>query len=412
MPQQSKLTPDELSILRTDIEQIKTICVPHSDTFKPNLKITDKKDFKDYDGIKYLSGYEIKPEALKTLWETKRYLEERGISYFKTKKHKWFYNTHTLANELYADDGSKKIEFSFPFWVDGEKNWKIPAFREFIQTILDIHDTQGSISQKTVDALWSTALSKQIYEKNPEHNSIGKVVMDVIEDLRKILFKHLTDEQYIPISKTRSFKLFSAKNPLKQPMTLQEQVKRYLKKKKNAIYLLAEQYGYIQKAATLLHYQKLRDSVRHPEEVRVRIKSPSAIYNDFLSCGPMLSSNNLSPSQEYFETDFEAIKTIHDLDVLMKILDHYADKKAKRGSKAYWDSLEKDGILDKTELTEVQNLILKCNSIAHRNPDADTALEEVANSAGVTRHLWKASEIHQARIQKWLEEKTWNTRYN
>ena len=84
MPQQSKLTPDELSILRTDIEQIKTICVPHSDTFKPDLKITDKKEFKDYDGIKYLSGYEIKPEALKTLWETKRYLEERGISYFKT----------------------------------------------------------------------------------------------------------------------------------------------------------------------------------------------------------------------------------------------------------------------------------------------------------------------------------------
>lgn len=411
MPQQSKFTPDELCILYTDIEKIKTICVPHPDTFKPDLKITDKKDFKDWEGINYSSDYKIKPDELKTLWETKKYLEEHGISYFKTKKHKWFYNTHTLVNELYADDGSRKIEFSFPFWVDGEKNWKIPAFREFIQTILDIHDTQGSINQKTVDTLWSTALSKQIYNKNPENHSIGKVVMDVVEDLRKILFKHLTDEQYLPISKTRSFKLFSAKNPLKQPMTLQEQVKRYLKKNKNAIYLLAEQYGYIQNASILLHYQRLRDSVRHPKEVHIRAKDPEQIYADLKKTLPQLNTEK-NNRNENFQTDFLTVQTIRDLDELMNILDIYAEKGAKRGTKKYWDSLEKDGILNKTELTEVQDFILKCNTIAHRNPDADSTIVTVANSAGLHAHLYKAWDTHSTRIAKWMKENTWNVRYN
>ena len=221
-----------------------------------------------------------------------------------------------------------------------------------------------------------------------------------------------TQEPTQPGSRQSGINSLSSINSAGNSVWFAEQRNQYLKKKKNHVYLLGQQYGYIQNAVLLLHYQKARDKVRHPQEVHVRSKSPSAIYNDFLSCCPFLSSNKLTPAQEYFETDFEAIKTIHDLDDLMKILDQHADKKAKRGSKAYWDSLEKDGILDKTELTEVQNFILKCNSIAHRNPDADTALEEVANSAGLTGYLCKANEIHQARIQKWLKDKTWNTQYN
>lgn len=411
MTQQNKLTSDELCILRADMEKIKTICVPHSDIFKPDLKITDKKDFKDWYGIKHSSGYEITPDALKTLWESKKYLEERGISYFKTQKHKWFYNTHTLTNELYADDGSQKIAFSFPFWVDGENNWKIPEFKNFVQTALNLHDEKGTLNQEDINTLWTDDLSKQVFKKSPESNSIGKVVMDMIEDLRPILVKHLTDEQYIPISKTRSFKIFSTQNPLKQPMSLQEQVKRYLKKKKNAIYLLSEKYGYIQNASTLLHYQKLRDSVRHPEEVHVRSKAPEQIYEDLKKTLPQINTEKNNENEDY-QTDFSTVQTIRDLDELMKILDIYADKEAKRGTKQYWDSLEKDGILDKTELAEVQDFILKCNTIAHRNPGADSTVITVADSAGLHEHLYKAWDTHSRRFARWMRENTWNTRYN
>ncbi len=411
MIQQNKLTPDELLILRADIEKINNICVPHPDMLKPVLEISDKEGMKDFDGIMHSAGYKIKPDDLKTLWESKKCLEERDISYFKTNKHKWFYNPRTIINELYADDGSKKIAFSFPFWVDGENNWKIPEFKTFVQKALNLHDEKGTLNQEDIDTLWTDDLSKQVFKKSPESKSIGKVVMDLIEDLRPILFKHLTDEQYIPISKTRSFKIFSTQNPLKQPISLQEQVKRYLKKKKNAIYLLSEKYGYIQNASTLLHYQKLRDSVRHPEEVHVRAKAPEQIYEDLKKTLPQLNTIKNNENEDY-QTNFLTVQTIRDLDDLMKILDIYADKEAKRGTKQYWDSLEKDGILNKTELDEVQDFILKCNTIAHRNPGADIAVQEIAESAGLQDHLFKAWDTHDNRIKRWINEKTQNTRYN
>ena len=45
MIQQNKLTPDELLILRADIEKINDICVPHPDMLKPTLEISDKERY-------------------------------------------------------------------------------------------------------------------------------------------------------------------------------------------------------------------------------------------------------------------------------------------------------------------------------------------------------------------------------
>ena len=415
MTQQSKFTVDELIILQNNIEKIKEICTPETISLMPEVKITYTRDFERHEGLSYGSlgsGYIIPVRELRTLWENKTELKEHNISYFKTPKRRWFYNTKgNLSTVLYADDASQKIEFVFPFWIDAENSWKMPTFRKFIQETLEYKDKGYPITKDVIKQFWTQDLSKEFYHKNPETNSIGKVVMDNIEDLRKILFNHLVSEQWQGISKTHSFKLFLSKNNLKNNGSHQESVKRYLKKQKNSIYILAEQYGYIRNASRLLRYQRLRDSVRHPDEVHVAHIAPATIYEDFKKALPMLD-HNLNRSNECFETDFSAVTVIHDLNDLMKILDCYADKKAKRGTKQYWDSLEKDGILDKTELDEVQDFILKCNTIAHRNPDADNALQSVADSAGLTDILVKAHETHEIRIQRWLKETSRNTRHN
>jgi hypothetical protein len=85
MTQQSKFTPDELLILRKNLEKIKTICTPDSNDIKPTVKVTESKDFTPCDGVQFFD-YKVPPAELKTFWEPKKYLEERGISYFKTKK--------------------------------------------------------------------------------------------------------------------------------------------------------------------------------------------------------------------------------------------------------------------------------------------------------------------------------------
>ena len=415
MTQQHKFTKEELIILQDNFEKIKEICTPETVSLKPQVKITYARDFSQHEGLSYGSlggGYILPVSELKKLWESKSELKEHNIDYFQTLKHKWFYNPRgDLNTVLYADDGSQKIEFTFPFWIDAENSWKIPAFRKFIQTMLEHKDKGYPITDKVIERHWTEDLSKEFYHKNPEKNSIGKVVMDNIEDLRKILFNHLVTEQWQTISKTHSFKLFLTKHEIKGKGSLQENVKRYLKKQKNNIYILGEQYGYIHNSSRLLRYQRLRDSVRHPDEVHMAHIAPTKIYEDFKKALPMLN-HDINKTNECFETDFSAVTVIHDLNELMKILDTYADKQAKRGSKAYWDSLEKDGILTKQELQQVQDFNLKCNSIAHRNPDADTALHDIADSAGLTDFLVKAQETHEIRVQRWLKEKRWNTRYN
>ena len=192
-------------------------------------------------------------------------------------------------------------------------------------------------------------------------------------------------------------------------------VKEYLKKNKNAIYLLGEKFNLIKKANRIIHHQNIRDSVRHPTEVKTVLNSVSRIYQDFCDILGVAPQKTQQTNIQTFTDNIEVFDNLGYMSEILDILDIYEDKNLKKKDPAYWQDLVRKGIIKKGEIPYLQNMIVQCNSVAHVNENADVSKRVVANEGYLIqiaidmnhRHE-KKQQRKQRQIQRWIDDNSFS----
>lgn len=396
---------DEQQKLQAEFQKLEDICYPKISLLKPHVKFLYKTDFEQQGGLTYgniSNCYYIAPSDLKTLWQSRQELRECHIDYITSQGQKWFYNTQELVGNFFSEDGEKKVEIDFSFWMDAEHIWHIPGVRPAVKKVLDAFSKGSAPSLAKVQSYFSDELCRKIYEQNPSKESAKQVVLSMIETLRKLLVDRLVLDQTSRISKSDHFKRFIAtKNIATQP--LPQQVQTYLKKNKNAVYLLGQKYGYIQNAAALIKYQELRDNARHPNEVKEGKIKPFEIYEDFRIA---LHIPKRSPSTRADLTTFDDhtrtnwnITTMSEIE---DILAFHANPKLNRKKPQYWQDLIQKGIVSPADAAILQTKIQEYNSVAHCNSDADP--EKVSEDVKIDALNASITLAHAKRLKQLLHQ--------
>lgn len=394
---------DEQQELLVEFQKLEDICYPKTSLLTPRFKFLFKKDFKQNEGLRYgtiTNDYYIEPSELKGLWQSRKELRESNVDFIVSRGKKWFYNTQDLVGNFFSEDGEKKVEVDFSFWMDAEHIWRIPGVIPAIKKILDDFSEDNLPTEAKAQSYFTEEICRKIYEKNPSKESVKQVVLGMVETLRKILVNRLVSDQALNISKSHAFKQFITKQNLSgQPIS--QQIQAYLKKNKNAVYVLGEKYGYIKNANRLLRYQNLRDNVRHPKEVKEGRIEPLEIYEDFRKALRIpVRSPSANSNIEQFDDHTRTSWNIATMSEIEDILAFHADPKISRKKPQYWQNLIQKGIITPADAVILQTKIKEYNSVAHAHPDADP--KKVADDLEIDDLNRAITSAHAKRIKQIL----------
>ena len=179
-----------------------------------------------------------------------------------------------------------------------------------------------------------------------------------------------------------------------------EATMKHLRDKKEDIFLLAEQYGYIPNAQKMIDYMELRNQIMHPFQEQQTMSFPADSYQiqrDFLDLVGCLTHNpylvigrNLEKSQDATPVFSYDASIIHDkfnhlmhagllsrrMDLLDGIFKEYEPdnlpKNRKKARQMQQQALVDAGLLDTQDLPILQANTLSRNETAHGTSDTTT----------------------------------------
>ena len=395
---------------------LKEVCRPEDAIIRPSFVFKNKNDFNpgldDFHCGCVATGYSIQPDQIKSyFYEDRETLRESYVDFIKAGNLKWYYNTSEINGNFFSEDGQKKVEVNFDFWVDAEKLWSVPGLKQAICGILKKCAGDSFPTQTEAESFFDAELCRRIYNRAPSKKSMKQTIVELIEVLRKALYEELVKSKSSQIVASAGFKKYAKEKNINTSKPASAIVQPYLKNNKNALYLLSEKFGLIKKAARLIHYQNVRDSVRHPAEVKAKLPLASKVYQDFCD---ILGIPNKKAKKTKFRTLAYNAEVFDNLDCMSEILDIiniYADKKLSKKNPAYWQDLVQKGILDSSELPYLQKMILGCNAVAHVNDNAVTKKRIVANDGRLIEISLNIAERHekkQQQIHQWIEENSFD----
>ena len=230
---------------------LKQVCFPIHAELKPSFKFKTKKDFTVLDVLEYGagSGCSIKPEKIKEYsYIDRQTLRDSDVDFIKTNDQKWYYNTWDLKGAFFSEDGQKKVEIDFNFWMDAHKIWSVPGVKQAMRSVLDAFSGDRIPTQEEAQSFFTDEICDKIYQRQSSMQAVRQAIVELVEIFRKTLLNELVRNQTPGVMATQSFKRFLKKNPNNQSKPHQNQVQEYLKKNKNAIYLLGEKFGLIKSA--------------------------------------------------------------------------------------------------------------------------------------------------------------------
>lgn len=402
------LSDDEKQQLTLDFANLKKACFPTLS--KPSFNFKNRSQFTKTDLLS--QGHDtarLKPDELNQLWQDRQTLRDLSIDYIVAGGQKWFYNTWLMTGDFFSQDGQKKVEVQFDFWVDPEQVWPIQGVRPAIKQVLELCSDSQFPTQKQAQDCFSDDLCRKIYEKQPSNETIGTTVMSLIEHLRQFLLKKLVQNHTPQIMTKPAAQKIKKNDPKKADTTV---VSEYLKQNKNMVYILSEQYGYIKKARALLHYQRLRDSVRHKDEVVAQSFNPIKVFQNICkTLGIKHGGNPAKTPLKFFDNQTQLNWHIADMSEItdacqMHIRKHQmtTNQKLKPKDPNYWQALQDAGVLDQTEATTLPQKIKEYNTVAHGNAGARELKEKLADDIQVEEIQQNVLNRHWELLKRWLDD--------
>ena len=403
--------PDKQTLL-TKFKDLARMCLPSRQVLQPSFSFKSKEEFSDRDTLTYgRADMAIAPHEIREYtYLDRQSLRDANIDFIKAGNQRWFYNTWELDGNFFSEDGQKKVRVEFNLWMDAEKIWSIPGVTQAMRSVLTACAGDTFPTEAEAQKFFTPKLCQKIYQHQASDKSIKQAVLEVIEPLRKQLTAELVRNYAPVISRGLNFKKYVKTRPTIQTRPVQEQVNEYLKKNKNAVYLLSEKFGLIKGANKAIHYQAVRDSVRHPQEVQALLAQPQKVYDDFCT---ILMIPKESKKFRSFKGIIKNLETATNLEYMSEILDIisiYEDTHLKRKNPAYWQDLVNKGIVDPTEVPYLRTMVPACTDVAHVNPGADASKKRVLKDAKLleialnmqTRHEQKQAK-ETAKIQQWIK---------
>ena len=103
--------------LKIRLNHLRALCFPVPELIQPKLSFKFQKDFGPCDVLNRGSSfYSIDPSEIKYIWEDKRTLQDSNLDYIVVQNKKWFFNTQEKVGQFFLADGSRKVEFEFPYY--------------------------------------------------------------------------------------------------------------------------------------------------------------------------------------------------------------------------------------------------------------------------------------------------------
>ena len=411
--------PEKQEILEK-LSALQEVCCPVEEIARPTFQFKTKKDFipvlDDFHCGSFADGYKISPDQLKTyFYEDRKDLKDRYVDFIKTKELKWYYNTSEKTGNFFSEDGQKKVEVEFNFWVDAKNLWSVPGLRTAMRQVLEKCSGDTFPTQTEAESFFDDELCRKIYNRMPSFKAVKQAVVELVEPFRKALVAELVKTKSPSIILTQGFKKYAKENYIDTSKPVPYQVKEYLKKNKNAIYLLGEKFHLIKKANRMIRYQEIRDSVRHPKEVKALLSNARKVYQDFCIALGMTNQKAQQTSLQTFADNTEVFDNLGYMSEILDILGIYEDKKLNKKDPAYWQDLKQKGIVEQDEIPYLQKMIVECNSVAHVNKDSGTSKRTVADegrliqiSLDMTERHEKKQQQKQAQIQRWIEDNSFS----
>lgn len=387
---------DEKTTLLEKFETLRKVCLPSKEIMAPSFKFKTKKDFKPTDELLYgFGGMTIAPDCIREYsYQDRETLRDNNVDFIKAGNQRWFYNTWELDGNFFSEDGQKKVEVDFNLWMDAEQIWSVPGVKQAMRAVLTACAGDNFPTEAEAQKFFTDEICHRLYQRQSSVHSVKQSVLELMEPLRKTLATELLRTHVADIAQSPRFKMYLKENPTAQNKALPNQVHEYLKKNKNAIYLFGEKFGLIKGANKAIHYQEIRDSVRHPDEVQSFLARPQRVYEDFCTILMRPRESEKFDSLENIVENLEVANNLGYMSEILDILAIYEDKTLKKKDPRYWQDLVQKGILESTEVPSVQMISEACKDVAHVNPGSAVSKPIVADDALLLQLSWDISERH------------------
>ena len=394
-----RFTKEEAKVLRRKLRDLERVCQPKG-LLTPKITFKKKEEFGCLDLLETYQGSPIEPSGLAQMWEPLEHLEERGLGFVEVNKEKWFYDKVGIIGRLFSQDGTKGIFIEFPLMVDTSNMWSLKETLPIVKSLIKkcqknfppVIKENELFPDTYCQKLYNTLTDAYNHEVGSINKSPEVAVMAMVESLRRILIEKLKKNNLPLIQSTQAYQEFLKKNPNNKNILVE-----FLRQHKNLAFMLSERAGYIKNAKSLIVYQQIRDSVRHPDEVPEIYVKPQQILEDFYQILQMPSpKSKAKPSLCPVLRNMETQRAFGNLLDLENILLEKADPKFKEvkrafGHKAFWQELEQQKVLTKRDSKRLQKIVKTGNCVAHNNRHAEAAKTKLIdkNDAFVSKMILK-----------------------
>ena len=392
-------SPKDQSLLLDRFHSLENLCVPPCEIALPSFTFKKKEVFTATDTLPYSIGAMLRPDELVSYdGLDKSMLRGLNLDYIKTKNQKWFFNTSEKDGVFFSKDGQKKVEIGLDFWMDAEKIWSIPGIKNAMRCVLQACEGDSFPTNTQAQKFFSDEICHKIYQKQPSFKIIQHAVLGIIEPFRKTLVTELTTKYANDISKSPKFQKYVKQKKLDSTKNLRALTEKYLKENKNAIFLFGEKFGLIKNARKAIHYQKVRDSERHPAEVKALLAKPEKVYQDFCRIlgQPCKTNTMIKPNGKIIE-NLEISNNLEYMSEILVFLKIVSDKSLKEYKPEWWQDLIDKGIVTPDEVDFLKDIIPKTTAVAHVNDGSDAHKSDVADTNGLLELSLDMSKRHEKR---------------
>ena len=323
---------------------------------------------------------------------------------YKKTKYKLDHDIHCFVNysmnkiDVVFDVDEKANDFlaiipNYPFALkaslDTNKKMKnvlaenANIFSDFTNTIVSINEYCDSSQKDYTQKSWDDFLFQSHYNgmlSYVQENVVNPPMMHLVDCTRRFLCEALVSEHGLEIASTKALAFSS------------------LKEDKQLIYKLAEKYGYIKDADSLLFCEDLRNQIAHPEEntqdiIQTALRI-SKLYTQFvfhyLDKDFITDYYNKIPVSfplDELNVQYQAYQRVRQAEIISNELSWLLPENLKHGNNRKKISfLDKKGIISHKESEEIKQLFLKRNEVAHGQMTVNQAYNQQTLDTVAMRH--------------------------
>jgi len=236
------------------------------------------------------------------------------------------------------------------------------VFSDLVDTLVSINEFCDKNQLNATQKSWNDFLVQSHYNRTLSYiqeNVVNPSIMHLVDQSRRFLCEALIAEHASEIALTK---------PLASVA---------LKEDKSQIYKLSEKYGYIEMAEPFLLCENLRNQIAHPEENTQDIIKKALKISDlyarfvfnFVDKDFIVDYYNKAPVSfplDELNVQYQAYQKVRQAEIISDELSHLLPENIRhKNSRKKLSFLNREGIINSGESSEIEQLFLNRNAVAH-----------------------------------------------